>query len=67
MVPRNPLLSAKEICMIDLKCGLLKVLAKEQIGCECSPATCKRNIFRPRNISQKLPKGYEINDINGEI
>ena len=34
MVPRNPPLSAKEICMIDLKCGLLKVLAKEQIGCE---------------------------------
>ena len=21
--------------MTDLKCGLLKVLAKEQIGCEC--------------------------------
>lgn len=35
MVTRNPLLSAKEICMTDLKCGLLKVLAKEQIGCEC--------------------------------
>ena len=60
--------------MTELKCGLLKLAVKEQIGCcPCIGSgvpltgTFEGNHMQAQKNDIELPKGYEINYTNGEI